>query len=233
MNEWVWSIGGMILTGETEVLGEKHYKASVKDEWMSMENWWNDTDRGNWSIRRKTLYSVGGRWMNEYGALVEWYWQGKLKYREKTPSKWHSVHLKYHMDCWDRMLTSAVRVRRLTAWHMSRQTFRTDAVTQQSVLRVLSRHSLNHSLARSPFSSGSFCSSRFLLMLNLDELCRLSFLMCGGPGYLILLIWVGGGTLAPGDSCCCCGCCCDWGDGGGCVELELGFICKQNEQRCS
>ena len=22
MNEWVWSIGGMILTGETEVLGE-------------------------------------------------------------------------------------------------------------------------------------------------------------------------------------------------------------------
>ena len=24
MNEWVWGIGGMILTGETEVLGEKH-----------------------------------------------------------------------------------------------------------------------------------------------------------------------------------------------------------------
>jgi len=23
MNEWVWGIGGMILTGETEVLGEK------------------------------------------------------------------------------------------------------------------------------------------------------------------------------------------------------------------
>jgi hypothetical protein len=22
---------------------------------------------------RKTLYSVGGGWMNEYGALVEWY----------------------------------------------------------------------------------------------------------------------------------------------------------------
>jgi len=31
------------MTGKTEVLGEK------------------------------TLYSVGGRWMNEYGALVEWY----------------------------------------------------------------------------------------------------------------------------------------------------------------
>jgi hypothetical protein len=25
MNERVWSIGGMILTGKTEVLGEKHY----------------------------------------------------------------------------------------------------------------------------------------------------------------------------------------------------------------
>ena len=27
-----------------------------------------------------TLYSVGGRWMDGYGAMVEWYWQGKLKY---------------------------------------------------------------------------------------------------------------------------------------------------------
>ena len=32
-----------------------------------MEHWWNDTDRGNWSTGRKTLYSVGGRWMNETG----------------------------------------------------------------------------------------------------------------------------------------------------------------------
>jgi len=31
----------------TEVLGEKHYTASVVDELMSMENWWNVTDRGN------------------------------------------------------------------------------------------------------------------------------------------------------------------------------------------
>ena len=44
MNEWVWSIGGMILTGETEVLGEKHYTVWVVDEWMSVEHWWNDTD---------------------------------------------------------------------------------------------------------------------------------------------------------------------------------------------
>ena len=38
----------------------------------------------NWSAGRKTIYSVGGRWMNEYGALVEWYWQGKLKCWEKN-----------------------------------------------------------------------------------------------------------------------------------------------------
>ena len=47
MDGWVWSSGGMILTGETEVLGEKHYTAWVVDGWMSMEEWWNDTDRGN------------------------------------------------------------------------------------------------------------------------------------------------------------------------------------------
>ena len=36
----------MILTGETEVLGEKHYTALVVDKRMSMEHWWNDTDSG-------------------------------------------------------------------------------------------------------------------------------------------------------------------------------------------
>jgi hypothetical protein len=51
-----WSIGGMVLTGE------------------------------NWSAGRETLYSVGDRWMNGYGALVEWYWQGKTeKTRRKKP----------------------------------------------------------------------------------------------------------------------------------------------------
>ena len=49
MDGWVWSNGGMILTGET------------------------------WSTGRKTLYIVGGRWMNGYGAMVEWYWKGKTE----------------------------------------------------------------------------------------------------------------------------------------------------------
>ena len=37
----------MILTGETEVLGEKQYRVWEVDRWISMEQWWNDTDRGN------------------------------------------------------------------------------------------------------------------------------------------------------------------------------------------
>jgi hypothetical protein len=32
MNEWVWSTGGMILTGETEILVEQLYTALVADE---------------------------------------------------------------------------------------------------------------------------------------------------------------------------------------------------------
>ena len=34
MDGWVWSNGGMVLTGETEVLGEKHYTVWVVDGWM-------------------------------------------------------------------------------------------------------------------------------------------------------------------------------------------------------
>jgi len=64
MNEWVWSNGGIILTGE------------------------------NWSIVRKILYSVGGRWMNEYGAMVEWYWQ------EKTEILWEKYYTAWVVDEW-------------------------------------------------------------------------------------------------------------------------------------
>ena len=35
----------MILTEETEILGERNYTAWVVDGWMSMERWSNDTDR--------------------------------------------------------------------------------------------------------------------------------------------------------------------------------------------
>jgi hypothetical protein len=38
---------------------------------MSMEQWWNDTDRGKLMYCQKKLYSVGGRCMKEYGGMVE------------------------------------------------------------------------------------------------------------------------------------------------------------------
>jgi len=59
MDECVWSSGGMILTGETEVLGEKHYTAWVVDGWMSMEQWWNDTDRGKLKYWEKSIIQRG------------------------------------------------------------------------------------------------------------------------------------------------------------------------------
>jgi len=71
MVEWYWQ-------GKSDVLGEKHYTVWVVDKWMGMEQYWNDTDRGKLKYwEKKTLYSVGGRWMDDYGSMAEWYWQGK------------------------------------------------------------------------------------------------------------------------------------------------------------
>jgi hypothetical protein len=86
------------------------------DSKQVMEHWWNDTDSRNWSIGRKTLYSVGGRWMNECGALVEWYWQRKLKYYGKNLFRWHSVYHKSRSTVPQRTLSSAAISRRLTPW---------------------------------------------------------------------------------------------------------------------
>ena len=49
----------MILTGETEVLGEKHYTAGVVDGRMSMKKWWNDTDRGKLKYWEKNIIQHG------------------------------------------------------------------------------------------------------------------------------------------------------------------------------
>jgi hypothetical protein len=58
MEEWVWCTGGMILTGENEVLGEKHYTASVVDGRMNMAHWWDDTDRGKRKYWEKTCHNA-------------------------------------------------------------------------------------------------------------------------------------------------------------------------------
>jgi len=41
--------------------------------WIIVEQWWNGTDRGKLKYWEKKKYSVGGRWMDGYGAMVEWY----------------------------------------------------------------------------------------------------------------------------------------------------------------
>jgi len=100
----------------------------------------------NWSTGRKTLYSFGGRWMDEYEAMVEWYWQWKTEvlvekhYTVWVADEWMSMEQWWNDTArgkpryWDRNLfqcyfisyeltrnrsrSSAVRHRRLTnQWH--------------------------------------------------------------------------------------------------------------------
>jgi len=90
MVEWYWQ-------RKTEVLGEKHYTVWVK---MNKLIWSNDgmiLTGENWSTGRKTLYRVGGRWMNEYGAMVEWYWQRKT---EVLGEKHYTVWVKMNKLIW-------------------------------------------------------------------------------------------------------------------------------------
>jgi len=48
----------MILTGEPEVLGEKPYTLLVVDGWLGMEQWCNDTVRGN-EVLEKNFIQCG------------------------------------------------------------------------------------------------------------------------------------------------------------------------------
>jgi len=50
----------------------------VVDEWMSMEQRLNDTNRGNRNTGRKTLQRMVCRRMDKYGANWERYWLGKM-----------------------------------------------------------------------------------------------------------------------------------------------------------
>ena len=85
---WMDEYGAMVewyCQGKTDVLGEKHYTVWVVDDWISMEHGGMILTGENLSTGRKTLYSVGGRWMNEYGAIVEWFWQGKREVLGEKP----------------------------------------------------------------------------------------------------------------------------------------------------
>jgi len=51
----------------------------VVDGWTSIEQWWNDIDRENLNTGKKSLKNVGGGWMDECEAMVEWYCQAKTE----------------------------------------------------------------------------------------------------------------------------------------------------------
>ena len=84
--KWVWGNGGMILTGETEVLGEKYYTAWVVGGWMGIDQWWNGTDRGRLWYWEKNILQLGWQvvgWVWSNGGMIV---TGKLKYWEKKIS---------------------------------------------------------------------------------------------------------------------------------------------------
>jgi hypothetical protein len=65
------------------------------------------------------LFSVGVR-MNEYGAVVEWYWRGKTEVLGENPVSATLCQPQIpHKPAWDRSRPSATRCQQLTAWTMA------------------------------------------------------------------------------------------------------------------
>jgi hypothetical protein len=62
----------MVLTGETEALGEKLFRC-----WWKMDGLvWSNCGivlTGETEVQGKKYFRWGVRWMNDYGAIVEWY----------------------------------------------------------------------------------------------------------------------------------------------------------------
>jgi hypothetical protein len=70
---------------------------------------------------RLWLYSVGDRWMNEFEALVEWYWQGRAEVLWEKPAPVPLCPPQIAGGTiWPRTRSSAVTCRRLTDWPMPR-----------------------------------------------------------------------------------------------------------------
>jgi hypothetical protein len=70
---WECSNGGMVLTGETEVLEEKQFATWVVDEWMSMDQCWNDTDRVKLNYWEKRIIQCVwwiDEWVRSSGGMV-------------------------------------------------------------------------------------------------------------------------------------------------------------------
>jgi hypothetical protein len=58
VGRWIDVYGDMVecyRQGKTEVLGEKHYIVWVVDGWLSMEQWWKNTDREKLKFWEKNI----------------------------------------------------------------------------------------------------------------------------------------------------------------------------------
>jgi hypothetical protein len=75
---------------------EKLHLENIKSEWL-ISNFLKYVTHQCHKLLR--LYTSGNRWMNEYGALVELFWQVKPKYSNKNQSQYHSVYHKSYKDC--------------------------------------------------------------------------------------------------------------------------------------
>ena len=49
----------MVLTGENRSVGKKNSTAWVVDGWISIEHWWNDTDKGKLKCWEKNIIQGG------------------------------------------------------------------------------------------------------------------------------------------------------------------------------
>ena len=136
MEEWVWGNGGMILTGE------------------------------NWSPGRKTLHRVGGRWMNEYGAMVEWRWHdnAKLLGKKSVPLP-HCVPQILHGQDWHWNWTCMTRDLLLTSEPYLGVTF--------YMSKLISLNFRKYSVFHNTFSITCITNLALSLSLSLSEL-RLS-----------------------------------------------------------
>ena len=116
----------------------------------------------NWSVGRKTLYSVGGRWMDEYGAMVEWYWQGKPEVlgEKHLPVPLCSNQIWNTLSC-DRTRPSTMKFRRMTARTISLPPFsarsfsKTARVTTSLTMNTRLPH-LNSQEVLSPWKFNAF-----------------------------------------------------------------------------
>ena len=78
-------------------------------------------------------FNFGDGWLNECGSLVEWCWQGKTKYSEKSLSQCYIVHHKSHID---------LPRRKLSTWREGKTVWSMECSTTICILPFMGRTKL-------------------------------------------------------------------------------------------